>query len=92
MEEYVVYILKSLKNHQTYLGMTSNMRSRFLSHNKLSTKGFTVKHRPWIVIHVEFFDTKEAALKREKQLKSGRGLYEKLEIIAAFCSSCSYPS
>jgi putative endonuclease len=93
MEEYVVYILKSQKNESSYVGMTSNLISRFLSHNKLSKKGFTVKHRPWSVVYIEFFSDKSEALKREKYFKSGSGLYKKKEILEAVVgSSDSYPS
>jgi putative endonuclease len=43
------------------------------SHNQYGKKGYTTKFRPWIVIHVEFFETKTEALKREKWFKSGVG-------------------
>jgi len=38
----------------------------------LGTKGWTVKFRPWRIIHTEEFDTKAEAMQREKQLKSSR--------------------
>jgi putative endonuclease len=78
--EWVVYILWSEKHKQSYVGITSNLVERFKSHNELG-KGFTTKFRPWMVIHIEVYDSKELALKREKYLKSGRGLYLKKEII-----------
>ena len=53
--------------------MTSDLITRFQFHNYKSTKGFTIKYRPWYCIHVEFFYDKSAALKREKELKSGKG-------------------
>jgi putative endonuclease len=81
MQEFVVYILVSLKNGGTYVGMTESLILRFKSHNFFG-KGFTAKHRPWMVIHVEFFDNKVVAAKREKYFKSGRGLYVKNEIVA----------
>jgi putative endonuclease len=31
------------------------------------------KFRPWIVFYVEFYKDKTTALKREKELKSGKG-------------------
>ena len=73
MKEYVVYILISLSADKHYVGYTSNLISRFESHNKLGRKGFTVRYRPWHVLRVEFFNTKTEAIKREKFLKSGRG-------------------
>jgi putative endonuclease len=53
--------------------MTSDLITRFHFHNNKSTKGFTLKFRPWTVIHVEFFSLKNEALAREKELKSGKG-------------------
>ena len=73
MNEFVVYILYSEKFNKTYTGFTSNLIERFKSHNNLSTKGYTLKFRPWIVIHIEFFNSKTEAINREKYLKSGIG-------------------
>jgi len=73
MNEFVVYILYSEKFNKTYTGFTSNLIERFKSHNNLSTKGYTLKFRPWIVIHIEFFNSKTEVIKREKYLKSGIG-------------------
>jgi putative endonuclease len=78
---FVVYILYSEKFQKDYVGMSSDLIDRFHSHNSLATKGYTVKFRPWMVIYVEFFETKSAALKREKYFKSGRGLYLKKQLI-----------
>ena len=44
-----------------------------LSHNVFATKGYTVKFRPWEIIHTEVFETKSEAMKREKELKSANG-------------------
>ena len=76
MEEFVVYILFSEKHTKTYVGFTSNLIARFNSHNYLETKGYTIKFRPWKVIHVEFYFTKKEALLREKYFKSGKGREE----------------
>ncbi len=73
MNEFVVYILYSEKFNKNYTGFTSNLIERFKSHNYLGDKGFTLKFRPWKVIHVEFFSSKSEAMKREKYLKSGIG-------------------
>ena len=73
MEEFVVYILYSETFNKNYTGFTSNLIERFKSHNHLGTKGYTVKFRPSMVIHVEFFSSKSEAMKREKYLKTGIG-------------------
>ncbi len=71
--EYLVYILFSEKHNKTYVGFTSSLIERFKSHNELATKGYTIKFRPWTVIHVEVFHSKTEALKREKWFKTGVG-------------------
>ena len=54
------------------MGYTSDLENRLLSHNKFAKKGWTIKFRPWKVIYTELFETKEEAIKREKELKSAR--------------------
>jgi putative endonuclease len=49
------------------------LEARILSHNVLSVKGYTLKYRPWEIIHTEFFESKSEAMKREKELKSANG-------------------
>ena len=65
-QEFVVYVLYSKRHKKTYVGFTSDLISRFKSHNELSTKGYTVKYRPWEVLYLEFFDDKRDAMLREK--------------------------
>ena len=72
-DNFVVYVLWSDSHLKRYVGMTSNLIERFMSHNTLGKKGWTVKFRPWRVVHVEFYATKNEALKRERFLKTGRG-------------------
>ncbi len=70
---FTVYILYSAAFDKIYTGYTSNLEERFLSHNELGTKGWTIKFRPWKIIHTEEYKTKAEALIREKSLKSGKG-------------------
>ncbi len=71
--EFVVYVLWSSKYNKRYIGMTSDLIERFKSHNYLSTKGWTVRYRPWEVVYTHFFSKKSEALEYEKFLKSGQG-------------------
>jgi putative endonuclease len=70
---FTVYVLLSEKFNKIYIGYTSDLEKRFISHNKLGTKGWTIKFRPWKIVHTEAFQTKAEAMKREKELKSSRG-------------------
>jgi len=70
---FSVYILFSPSHNKIYIGYTSDLERRLLSHNILAPKGYTVRYRPWVLMHTEVFNTKPEAMKREKELKSGRG-------------------
>jgi len=78
---FTVYVLYSLKFNQIYIGFTSDLSNRFLSHNELATKGHTIKYRPWVIGHTEEYQTKKEAIVREKQLKSANGRKFAWEII-----------
>jgi len=70
---YTVYVLHSPKFDKIYIGFTSNLEQRMLSHNEMGKKGYTLKYRPWVILFTEEFELKSEAMKREKQLKSSRG-------------------
>ena len=70
---YTVYALYSPGYDKIYIGYTSNLEQRMLSHNKLGKKGWTKRYRPWEIIFTEGFEDKAEAMKREKQLKSAKG-------------------
>jgi len=70
---FTVYVLYSPKYRQIYIGFTSDLTNRFLSHNELATKGHTIKYRPWVIAYTEEYQTKPEAQKREIQLKSANG-------------------
>ena len=70
---YTTYVLYSEKYDKIYIGYTSNLQQRLLSHNELATKGWTVKFRPWRLLYFEEYEDKSEAMKRERQLKSYQG-------------------
>ena len=70
---YTVYALYSPKFEKIYIGYTSDLDNRLKSHNHLANKGYTVKFRPWIVVHAEEYNSKKEAIIREKSLKSAKG-------------------
>lgn len=70
---FTVYVLYSVSFNKIYIGYTSNLDERMLSHNSLSKKGYTLKFRPWRLVHTEEFAVKADAIKREKELKSATG-------------------
>ena len=70
---FFVYVLYSTSANKFYVGYTSNLESRLLSHNELGTKDWTKRYRPWELVYTESYQTKYSALKREKELKTGVG-------------------
>jgi len=70
---YTVYVLYSRAFDKCYVGYTSDLSSRLRSHNELGTSNWTKRYRPWELIFKEEYSTKIAAMKREKELKSGVG-------------------
>jgi len=47
---YTVYVLHSKNYDRLYIGMTSNLKQRMMSHNSLAKRGFTMRYRPWTLI------------------------------------------
>jgi putative endonuclease len=50
---FTVYVLYSTLHNKIYIGYSSDMPRRLLSHNQLATKGYTIKYRPWIIVYTE---------------------------------------
>jgi putative endonuclease len=69
---YYVYVLKSVKKKYLYVGLTKNVKIRFLQHQKGFEKT-TRPYRPFKLILTEKFDSRLDARNREKYLKSGCG-------------------
>jgi len=70
---FTVYVLYSQSYKKIYIGYTSSLEERFKSHNELATKGWTIRFRPWEIVHKEIFESKVNAMRREKELKSAKG-------------------
>jgi putative endonuclease len=70
---FYVYLLYSSTFNKTYVGFTSDLESRLIAHNHVNNKGWTKRFQPWMILHYEKFETKQAAMLREKELKTGKG-------------------
>jgi putative endonuclease len=78
---FVVYILFSESKNKFYVGFTSNLDERIVRHNQKS-KGFTGSVNDWKIVFTEKFETREAALKRELQIKSWKSRVKIQELIS----------
>ena len=81
---FTVYVLYSESFNKIYIGYTSDIKQRVKSHNELATKGWTIRFRPWKVIHTEIFESKHDAMKREKQLKTAAGRVWVWQLVKGF--------
>ena len=81
MVNFHIYILISLKDRKLYIGMTNDLRRRFLEHCRgevISTRF----RRPLKLIFAESFLTRAEAERRELWLKSGAGRHELKKLLA----------
>lgn len=69
---YYTYVLKSLLDGELYIGWTISLRKRFSEHNSGQVTA-TKSRIPLDLIYYEACLSKEKAVAREKQLKSGFG-------------------
>jgi putative endonuclease len=80
MKKYYTYILTNKSNQVLYVGMTNNLLRRVWEHKSKLIEGFTKRYNVDKLVYFESFNTKEEAIKREKQLKSG-SRNKKIELI-----------
>jgi putative endonuclease len=81
---FIVYILYSASGNKTYTGFTTDVERRLYEHNITESSGFTLRYRPWTLIHTEIYNVKQEAMAREKFLKTGRGRDIVKEIVKSF--------
>jgi len=65
---HYIYLLRSKKNREFYVGCTSNIEKRFKEHKK-GINYHTRKMLPVELIYVEAYKSKKDAYEREKKLK-----------------------
>lgn len=65
---FYVYILKSIKDEELYIGSTNDLKRRFQEHNKGLVRS-TLKRKPFILIYYESYRSEKDARMRESRLK-----------------------
>ena len=70
---FYVYLLKSPKTGQIYVGFTEDLRRRFNEHQQLQ------RHKGWMLIYYEAYRDREDAAERERGLKSYGSSLQKLK-------------
>lgn len=74
---YYVYVLHNKDRDKIYIGQTDDLESRVKRHNgqlPVKKRSFTrLNSGKWRVVYKEEYETRQEAVKREKELKSYRG-------------------
>jgi putative endonuclease len=83
--KYIVYILFSVTLNKYYIGYTSDLVERLRKHNS-NHKGFTGGIGDWEIKYQEEKNTKEEAMKREKEIKAWKSRNMNERLIAQYGS------
>ena len=75
-KEPSVYILASNRDGVLYIGVTSNAWERVSEHKQGLIEGFTSKYEVHTLVYIEFFETMDEAIKREKGLKKWNRMWK----------------
>jgi putative endonuclease len=75
---HYLYILKSLKDYDLYIGYTRDIVKRLKTHNDGKVAS-TSHRRPLAIIYCEAYRTEAEAREREKQLKQFGKAYAQLK-------------
>ncbi|OGK37230.1 hypothetical protein A3F03_04650 [Candidatus Roizmanbacteria bacterium RIFCSPHIGHO2_12_FULL_41_11] len=65
---YTVYVICSKKTKKYYTGYTADIEKRLKAHNSGKNRSTRVG-KPWILSYCEYYELKEDAWNRERQLK-----------------------
>jgi putative endonuclease len=77
---YYIYILASKKNGTLYIGVTNDLVRRIWEHKNHVIIGFTQRYNVHMLVYYESVENAEAAITREKQLKTWKR-YWKIKLI-----------
>ena len=75
---HYIYVLKSVKLGELYIGQTNDLKRRFVEHNE--GKNISTKHKtPFKLVYYEAYQSRSDAVYREKQLKRHSQAYVALK-------------
>ena len=70
-KNYYVYIMTNKHNTVLYTGVTNDLARRVSEHRQKLLPGFTSRYNVMKLVYYEAFEDVNAAIAREKQIKSG---------------------
>ncbi len=69
---FYTYILASKRNGTLYTGSTDSLSRRVFEHREGAIPGFTTKYGVKMLVWFEGHETREAAFRRERQIKESQ--------------------
>ncbi len=79
---FFTYIIYSKSLNKYYIGYTANLEQRLREHIN-HTKGYTGKASDWNLVYYDSFIEKDAALKREIEIKKWKSRKKIEELISS---------
>jgi putative endonuclease len=70
---FFVYVIYSDTIGRKYIGQTEDLERRINEHNNGLLGVYTKNKGPWRLVYFEQYQTRSEAMKREKELKTGKG-------------------
>ncbi len=62
---YKVYVLYAPSHNKLFIGLTTGLGDRMVSHNGAGGDDWTNEFKPWTLIHMELFDNEDEATLRK---------------------------
>lgn len=90
MSFWYVYVLRSLKDHQFYIGTTNNIERRLAQHNRGENTS-TASRVPLELIYFEGHRNKDDAIRREHYFKTTKGKVMLRAILKEFLQKSDNP-
>ncbi len=69
---FYVYIVANQRNGTIYIGMTDDLSKRIYQHKTKALPGFSARYGCEKLVWFETHDTRDAAFRRERQMKEWR--------------------
>jgi putative endonuclease len=82
MADYWAYILTNQPRGTLYVGVTNDLVRRVFEHQEGLVRGFTQRYKLKMLVYFEHYDTPNAAIQREKDIKHWSRIW-KLQLIAS---------
>ncbi len=80
MSAYWVYVLTNRPRSTLYVGVTNDLIRRTYEHREGLVKGFTQRYGLKMLVYFERYDSPEAAIQREKNIKHWSRIW-KLQLV-----------